>query len=98
MVRLLETCLSSIPQTETPLISRTTFGPSRWRRSSASVSEIPLLEGDLMRGGFLDTVYPRIIDLYVLQVRLKKSGNVGRVQKMGIFAWFSRSFKMQDVG
>jgi hypothetical protein len=47
-----------------------------------------------MRGEFLDTVYPRIVDLYVLQVRLKKSGNVGRVQKMGVFGWFSWSFKM----
>ena len=44
MVRLFETCLSNIPQTETPLISRTTFGPSLVRRSLASVSEIPFLE------------------------------------------------------
>lgn len=47
IVRLFETCLSSIPQMETPLISRTTFGPFLLRRSPASVSEIPFLEGKL---------------------------------------------------
>lgn len=56
MVRLFETCLSSIPQTETPLISRTTFGPSLLKRSPASVSESPFLEGRVGERGILGYV------------------------------------------
>lgn len=60
MVRLLQTCLSSIAQMEMPLNSHALFEPFRLRRRSASVSEIPLLE-DLIRkkalegGGLLCT-------------------------------------------
>lgn len=55
-VRLLDTCLSSIPQTETPSTSRTVFGPSRWRRDAASVADSPFLMSVKMKSDLI--IYP----------------------------------------
>ena len=78
-VKLLDTCLSSIPQTETLSISRTVFGPSRWRRMTASVPDSPFLEV------LLDRAWMEFTD-YAPKVCFERRGKLFWFDKMGVVA------------